>query len=143
MTFKSPSSGEPVALSYLIPETQDDLMRRRKALEIVAHKSFGMLVRTPDYVNIQVTAARQMGEVYGENDSRFSDNIIAYYEYIRENDVPYNDLHDNGYPSIGCTNCTRAILAGEDPRAGRWSGSGKIESGIHVAGDEAIQGATR
>jgi phosphoadenosine phosphosulfate reductase len=65
------------------------------------------------------------------------------WDYIRENDVPYNDLHDGGFPSIGCTNCTRAILAGEDSRAGRWSGSDKIECGIHVADDDAIEAATR
>ena len=58
------------------------------------------------------------------------------WDYIRENDVPYNDLpynalHDNGFPSIGCTNCTRAILPDEDPRAGRWAGSDKVERGLH------------
>lgn len=42
------------------------------------------------------------------------------WEYIRENDVPYNALHDKGYPSIGCAPCTRAITEGEDIRAGRW-----------------------
>ena len=42
------------------------------------------------------------------------------WEYIRENDVPYNALHDKGFPSIGCAPCTRAIQFGEDIRAGRW-----------------------
>jgi phosphoadenosine phosphosulfate reductase len=42
------------------------------------------------------------------------------WEYIREHDVPYNALHDQGYPSIGCGCCTRAIKDGEDIRAGRW-----------------------
>lgn len=42
------------------------------------------------------------------------------WEYIRRHDVPYNALHDQDYPSIGCAPCTRAIRAGEDPRAGRW-----------------------
>jgi len=42
------------------------------------------------------------------------------WEYVGKNDVPYNKLHDMGYPSIGCEPCTRAIKAGEDPRAGRW-----------------------
>ncbi|HEX8186173.1 MAG TPA: phosphoadenylyl-sulfate reductase, partial [Blastocatellia bacterium] len=51
--------------------------------------------------------------------------------YIRKNDVPYNPLHDRGYPSIGCTHCTRAVGAGEDERAGRWSGLAKIECGLH------------
>lgn len=42
------------------------------------------------------------------------------WAYIRAHNVPYNTLHDQGYPSIGCAPCTRAVLAGEDPRAGRW-----------------------
>jgi sulfate adenylyltransferase len=42
------------------------------------------------------------------------------WDYIKKNDVPYNKLHDNGYPSIGCEPCTRAIKPGEDMRAGRW-----------------------
>ena len=42
------------------------------------------------------------------------------WEYIRENHVPYNPLHDKGFPSIGCLPCTRAIMPGEDVRAGRW-----------------------
>ncbi len=42
------------------------------------------------------------------------------WDYIRQNDVPYNALHDKGYPSIGCAPCTRAIAEGEDIRAGRW-----------------------
>lgn len=55
--------------------------------------------------------------------------------YIRANDVPYNALHDRGYPSIGCAPCTRAISTGEDVRAGRWwweSPEGK-ECGLHVS----------
>ena len=42
------------------------------------------------------------------------------WKYIRNNNVLYNALHDNGYPSIGCEPCTRAVKPGEDPRAGRW-----------------------
>jgi phosphoadenosine phosphosulfate reductase len=51
--------------------------------------------------------------------------------YLTVNEVPYNPLHDQGYPSIGCTHCTRPVAAGEDERAGRWAGSGKLECGIH------------
>jgi len=54
------------------------------------------------------------------------------WSYLREHDVPYNSLHDQNYPSIGCTHCTRAIRPGEDPRAGRWPGLGKTECGLHV-----------
>src|SRR6266508_5336966 len=42
------------------------------------------------------------------------------WEYIHENKIPYNELHDRGYISIGCEPCTRAVKKGEDPRAGRW-----------------------
>ena len=52
--------------------------------------------------------------------------------YLTVNEVPYNPLHDQGYPSIGCIHCTRPVAAGEDERAGRWTGSGKLECGIHV-----------
>jgi phosphoadenosine phosphosulfate reductase len=55
------------------------------------------------------------------------------WAYIRKNDVPYNPLHDTGYPSVGCTHCTRAVRPGEHPRAGRWSGFEKTECGLHVA----------
>jgi len=53
------------------------------------------------------------------------------WEYISRNNVPYNPLHDQGYPSIGCTHCTRAIGNSEHERAGRWPGRGKRECGIH------------
>ncbi len=52
------------------------------------------------------------------------------WSYIAANDVPYNQLHDRGYPSIGCTNCTKPVNAGDDPRSGRWSGFDKEECGI-------------
>lgn len=51
--------------------------------------------------------------------------------YIAANDVPYNPLHDAGYPSIGCMPCTRPVKPGEDPRAGRWAGLDKTECGLH------------
>ena len=55
------------------------------------------------------------------------------WEYINKNKVPYNKLHDMGYPSIGCEPCTRAVKKGDDPRSGRWwweTDSDK-ECGIH------------
>ena len=53
------------------------------------------------------------------------------WEYIRANDVIYNPLHDNYFPSIGCEYCTRQVMPGEDPRAGRWAGSDNPECGLH------------
>jgi len=56
------------------------------------------------------------------------------WAYIRDRDVPYNALHDRGYPSIGCDPCTRAIRPGEDIRAGRWwwESRDNKECGIHM-----------
>jgi phosphoadenosine phosphosulfate reductase len=55
------------------------------------------------------------------------------WRYLRQNDVPYNALHDRGYPSIGCAPCTRAIEPGEDPRSGRWwwERAERKECGLH------------
>jgi phosphoadenosine phosphosulfate reductase len=54
------------------------------------------------------------------------------WKYIHDHDLPYNPLHDRGYPSIGCTHCTRSVQPGEDARAGRWSGFNKTECGLHT-----------
>ena len=54
------------------------------------------------------------------------------WRYIHDHDVPYNELHNQDYPSIGCTHCTRAVKPVEDPRAGRWPGFNKTECGLHV-----------
>jgi phosphoadenosine phosphosulfate reductase len=53
------------------------------------------------------------------------------WNYIAKHDVPYNPLHDRGYPSVGCVPCTTPVQIGEIPRAGRWRGTGKSECGIH------------
>lgn len=56
------------------------------------------------------------------------------WDYLREHQIPYNLLHDKGFPSIGCQPCTRAVAAGEDSRAGRWwwEDQGHKECGLHV-----------
>ena len=54
------------------------------------------------------------------------------WTYMDAHDLPYNELHDRGYPSIGCTHCTCAVKPGEGTRAGRWAGHDKTECGIHL-----------
>lgn len=53
------------------------------------------------------------------------------WTYIKVYDVPYNQLHDQHYPSIGCTYCTAPVAPGDDPRAGRWKNFAKTECGLH------------
>ncbi len=57
------------------------------------------------------------------------------WKFITDHDVPYNPLHDQGYTSIGCWPCTRAVMFNEDERAGRWSGTEKTECGLHTLDD--------
>lgn len=61
---------------------------------------------------------------------------------ILDRKIPYNPLHDQGYVSIGCWPCTRAVGLGEDERAGRWSGRGKTECGLHSIDDSATVDST-
>jgi len=56
------------------------------------------------------------------------------WSYIVRNDVPYNPLHDQNYPSVSCTHCTTSVQPGDDPRSGRWQGFDKTECGLHVDG---------
>jgi len=69
------------------------------------------------------------------------------WDYIRENEVPYNKLHDKGYPSIGCEPCTRAVRDGEDIRAGRWwwEEPEHKECGLHLgkSGDKGREGVRK
>ena len=63
------------------------------------------------------------------------------WNYIRANQVPYNALHDQGYPSIGCQPCTRAVEPGEDVRAGRWwwENADSKECGLHMVDGKLIR----
>ena len=63
------------------------------------------------------------------------------WQYVRSHNVPVNRLHSQGYPSVGCAPCTRAVKAGEDPRAGRWwwENPETKECGLHA--DEEIEGS--
>jgi phosphoadenosine phosphosulfate reductase len=54
------------------------------------------------------------------------------WSFVLKHDIPYNPLHDQGYPSIGCWPCTQAVGEGEDERTGRWAGMKKKECGLHV-----------
>lgn len=62
-------------------------------------------------------------------------------DYIKENNIPYNPLHDKGFPSIGCAPCTRAVQENEDFRAGRWwwEDQSKKECGLHEVSEEVLE----
>ncbi len=88
---------------------RDQAPTRAKAGLVEWDHKFGL-------VKVNPLAAWTMGQVWS---------------YIRAHEVPYNPLHDQNYPSIGCTHCTAPVQPGDDPRAGRWKGSQKTECGLH------------
>lgn len=57
---------------------------------------------------------------------------VTVWNFVHKHKIPYNPLHDEGFASIGCQPCTRAVVDGEDERAGRWAGTAKKECGLHV-----------
>ena len=91
-------------------------------------------------------SSREQVEFFeAEGDLRIKVNPLAHWgredleDYIVNNRLPRHPLVAKGYPSIGCAPCTSPVLAGEDPRAGRWRGSQKVECGIHFVDGKAVR----
>lgn len=87
LTYKSPSSGQPVATAFMAPRTLDDLVKRRKAFQLVAEATFGLMGRSPDFMNTVLLAFAEAKEVFARGGAQFADNLVKYYEHIRENDL--------------------------------------------------------
>ncbi|PTQ92919.1 phosphoadenosine phosphosulfate reductase [Mucilaginibacter yixingensis] len=96
-----------------------------------------------DMVNVEWDEGNQLVKFH----PIFDWTLDEVKEYIRQYNVPYNTLHDRGFPSIGCAPCTRAVQPGEDFRAGRWwwEDQSKKECGLHSteAGADEIDEATK
>lgn len=81
-----------------------------------------------------------------EDGKRLKVNPLAHWgredleDYMVNNRLPRHPLVARGYPSIGCAPCTSPVAAGEDPRAGRWRGQGKVECGIHIVNGRVVRG---
>jgi 4-hydroxyphenylacetate 3-monooxygenase len=87
MTYPSPTTGQPVGLSFITPRTTEDLARRRVMMSHWARTSYGMMGRTPDFLNVSVMAMAAAGDYVAQNRPQFKQNIINYYELIREQDL--------------------------------------------------------
>jgi phosphoadenylyl-sulfate reductase (thioredoxin) len=87
--------------------------------------------QTPERAGARVVELdRRFGIVKVNPLVRWTDSDI--WRHALDHDVPYNPLHDQGFPSIGCAPCTTAVAPGENPRAGRWRGTAKTECGLHL-----------
>ena len=87
MTFASPTTGESVGLSFLIPRTIDDLVRRREMMTRWAWASCGMMGRSPDFMNAIFSAWAGSAGYFAQGRPEFKKNMLNYHEFIRENDV--------------------------------------------------------
>jgi 4-hydroxyphenylacetate 3-monooxygenase len=87
MTYPSPSSGEPVGLSFIIPRSRADLERRSRMMLHWARASCGMMGRSPDFLNVNFAAWAAAADYFAQNRPQFGANIVRYYEYIREHDL--------------------------------------------------------
>ena len=84
MTYRSPSSGEPVGLSFIEPKTQDDLRRRRVMVKHWHDYTLGMFGRAPDFLNVVISTYASCAEAFGPE---YGPNVRAYYERAREGDL--------------------------------------------------------
>ena len=87
MTYESPTTGDPVGTSFLVPKTHEDLVKRREAMAVWARDHNGMMGRTGDYLNSSLMALSEAGDWFAQADKAFASNIKNYYEKVREEDL--------------------------------------------------------
>src|SRR3989442_5712592 len=87
MTYVSPTTGDRVGLSFIIPRTMDDLERRRIMMLHWARTTCGMMGRSPDFMNVSYAALAAAADFFMPYSPEFGDHVRRYYEYIRENDL--------------------------------------------------------
>src|SRR5881296_1554526 len=87
MTYVSPTTGDRVGLSFIIPRTRQELEQRRTMMLHWARATCGMVGRSPDFMNVTFAAWSAAAEYFGRGRPEFADNIRRYYEHIRENDL--------------------------------------------------------
>ena len=87
MTYTSPTTGQPVGLSFLVPQSLADLERRRRMMERWAWACCGMMGRSPDFLNVLFAAWAGAADYFAQNRPEFKHNVSKYYEFLREHDV--------------------------------------------------------
>jgi anthranilate 3-monooxygenase (FAD)/4-hydroxyphenylacetate 3-monooxygenase len=87
MTYPSPTTGEPVSSSFMVPYSHAELVTKRKHFKLRADHSFGFMGRSPDFMNQFVTGWHLMADRFARQNPRFGENATRYYEHVRENDL--------------------------------------------------------
>ncbi len=87
MTYPSPTTGQPVSTSFLVPHTREELVKKRKHFKLRADHNFGFMGRAPDFMNQFVTGWHLMAGRFARAGARFGENATRYYEHVRERDL--------------------------------------------------------
>lgn len=87
LTYQSPTTGKRVGTAFMVARSVQDLRKRRDAFRLFAEATFGMMGRSPDFLNTTLLAFAEARDVFDRLGTRFGDNITRYYEYVRENDL--------------------------------------------------------
>jgi 4-hydroxyphenylacetate 3-monooxygenase oxygenase component len=87
MTYPSPSSGKPVGRSFQPPYSIDDLAARRRMIKVWADATYGLMGRTPDFLNVTITLFAMRRDFFAQDGAQYADNVLRYYEYAREHDL--------------------------------------------------------
>jgi anthranilate 3-monooxygenase (FAD)/4-hydroxyphenylacetate 3-monooxygenase len=87
MTYPSPTTGQPVSTSFLVPRSREELVKKRQHFKLRADHSFGFMGRSPDFMNQFVTGWHLMADRFARAGSRFGENATRYYEHVREHDL--------------------------------------------------------
>ncbi len=104
LTMPSPSTGQPVSLSYLLPQSVDDLTRQRRMYEFLVRRAGGVAARLPQHLATVVLGLYDVRDLLGTADPVFTDHVTHYFTYCRENDCSIatifsNPLHHRSHPT--------------------------------------------
>lgn len=103
LTYRSPTTGTPVATSFLQPRSAAELAKRGRRMKLWADLSFGWLGRTGDYLNSALMAMAGAADWFGQVDTAYATNIRRYYEHVREGDLllTHSVVHPQSNRSVG------------------------------------------
>lgn len=87
MTYTCEDTGDAAGASFMIPRTRDDLAKRRGTMKVWADATFGMVGRSPDYLNTVLMAFAEGSDFFARRGAKFGDNVRNYYKYCRDNDL--------------------------------------------------------
>jgi len=113
MTHRDDDGGEPYGASFLIPRSQADLVKRRLAMKVWAEASFGLLGRSPDFLNTVLMAWAESADFFGQRGPQFADNVRNYYKHCRERDLfaPHAIVQSADRPIEGIARAGRPVRA--------------------------------